>query len=146
MSFKQVFIMWFQQQFTVNTSGRGTTNITRKIEEIINLSGISTGLCHVFLQHTSASLMLCENADPDVRVDLESFISRLIPDGDPVYRHTLEGPDDMPAHVRTVLTHSDMTFPVTNNRSGLGIWQGVFLWEHRHAAHSRSVTVTINGE
>src|SRR5690606_3027989 len=97
-------------------------------------------------QHTSASLMLCENADPDVRADLERFMSRLAPDGDPLFRHRTEGPDDMPAHVRTVLTHSSLTIPVQDGRMVLGTWQGIYLWEHRAAPHRRRVTVTLYGD
>ena len=103
------------------------------------------GLCHVFAHHTSASLMLCENADPQVLEDLERFMSRTVPDGDPLFDHTAEGPDDMPAHVRTVLTHSSLTIPVTEGRPAFGTWQGVYLWEHRHHPHTRSLTVTVQG-
>lgn len=133
-------------QIPVVTRGRGSYPITREILQAVRESGIRTGLCHIFLQHTSASLMLCENADPDVRADLERFMHRLVPDGDPLLAHVDEGPDDMPAHIRTVLTHSDLTVPVSNGTMGLGVWQGVYLWEHRHAGHSRSVLVTLMGE
>ena len=136
----------FQVQLQVDTGGRGTYDLTRQVGEAIRESGIRTGICHVFLRHTSASLMLCENADPAVLRDLEAFMSRLVPDGDPLYTHTAEGPDDMPAHVRSVLTHSDLNIPVRNGQPDLGTWQGVYLWEHRHAAHRRKVTVTITGE
>jgi secondary thiamine-phosphate synthase enzyme len=103
-------------------------------------------MCNLFIRHTSASLMLCENADPDVLIDLEAFMQRKAPDGDPMFRHTAEGPDDMPAHVRTVLTQSDLNLPISNGRCALGTWQGIFLWEHRLAPHSRSIMITINGE
>ena len=102
-------------------------------------------MCNIFVRHTSASLMLCENADPAVMSDLETFMSRIAPDGDPANTHTAEGPDDMPAHIRSVITHADLNLPVRNGRCDLGTWQGVYLWEHRHAPHQRKVTVTITG-
>ncbi len=138
--------MWVQEILEVSTRGRGATDLTGELQRMVRASGVVTGLCHVFLRHTSASLMLCENADPDVRRDLEAFMSRLAPDGDPLFRHTMEGPDDMPAHVRTVLTQSDLNIPITNSRCGLGTWQGVYLWEHRRAPHQRRITVTVYGE
>ena len=138
--------MIFQKTIRLETRGRGSYPLTRTTQEVVQESGIKTGLCHAFLQHTSASLMLCENADPDVRTDLENFMSRLVPDGDAIFMHTAEGPDDMPAHVRSVLTHSDLTLPVSGGRCRLGTWQGVYLWEHRRAAHRRQVIVTINGD
>jgi len=137
----------FQQlDIDVPTRGRGTYILTDKLQHLVAKSGIQTGICHVFIRHTSASLMLCENADPDVLRDLESFMQRMVPDGDELFTHTAEGPDDMPAHVRSVLTQSDVNLPITAGRCSLGTWQGVFLWEHRHAPHHRRVTVTINGE
>ena len=136
----------YQLEIQVDTGGRGTYDLTRRVNDAIRESGIRVGLCHVFLRHTSASLMLCENADPAVMRDLEAFMSRLAPDGDPLFTHTAEGPDDMPAHVRSVLTHSDLNVPVRDGRSDLGTWQGIFLWEHRHAPHRRKVTVTISGD
>ena len=138
--------MWVQQTLEISTRGRETYNLTREVEEVVAGSGVRTGLCHVFVQHTSASLMLCENADPDVRRDLETFMSHLIPDGDPMFVHTAEGPDDMPAHVRTVLTQSGLSIPVSGGRCALGTWQGIYLWEHRRAPHRRHVTVTVQGE
>ncbi len=138
--------MWFQEILSVRTAGRGTYDLGEQVTGVVVRSAVQTGLCHVFVQHTSASLMLCENADPTVRRDLEAFVSRLIPDGDPVFRHTAEGPDDMPAHVRTVLTHSSLTIPVAGGRCSLGVWQGIYLWEHRRAPHKRRVSVTVNGE
>jgi secondary thiamine-phosphate synthase enzyme len=138
--------MVVQKSLEVRTRGRGTLEITDLVEEAVRNSGIRAGLCNVFLQHTSASLMLCENADPDVRADLERFMSRLAPDGDPLFRHRTEGPDDMPAHVRTVLTHSSLTIPVQDGRMVLGTWQGIYLWEHRAAPHRRRVTVTLYGD
>ncbi|MBS1270093.1 MAG: hypothetical protein MAG794_01046 [Gammaproteobacteria bacterium] len=138
--------MWTQFKFDVSTRGRGTYDITREVEHGVGESGVQTGLMHLFIHHTSASLILCENADPAVRSDLESFMSRTAPDGDPMFRHDQEGTDDMPAHVRSILTESSLTIPITNARLGLGIWQGIYVYEHRHAPYQRSVTVTIQGE
>jgi len=135
-----------QETLTVPTRGRGTYDVTGEVARVVAASGVAAGLCHVFCRHTSASLMLCENADPDVRRDLEAFMARLVPDGDPLFRHTLEGPDDMPAHVRTVLTASGLTVPVTDGRLALGTWQGIYLWEHRTAPHRRTLVVTVQGE
>lgn len=106
-------------------------------------SGVKNGLCHVFLRHTSASLLITENADPDVRRDLENFMNRLAPDGDPAWIHRMEGPDDMPAHVRSILTSSELTIPVREGRLALGTWQGVYLWEHRVRPHNRRIDLTI---
>jgi secondary thiamine-phosphate synthase enzyme len=138
--------MIMQQELNVPTDGRGTYDLSNQIQNIVAESGINTGICHVFVRHTSASLMLCENADPAVRHDLETFMQRQAPDGDPMFTHTEEGPDDMPAHVRSILTQSDLNLPVTNGRCALGTWQGVYLWEHRFAAHQRKVMLTIMGE
>jgi len=135
----------FQDSLIVETRGRGTYDITDRLEDVIQAAGIQTGLCHVFIHHTSASLMLCENADPDVRHDLETFMSRLVPDGDPDFVHRDEGPDDMPAHVRTVLTQTGLGIPVSRGRSALGTWQGLYLWEHRTAPHRRRLTFTLQG-
>ena len=130
----------------MRTEGRGSHDLTAGIQAIVARSDIETGICQVFCQHTSASLLLTENADPDVRADLESFMQRLVPDGDPIYRHTMEGPDDMSAHVRSVLTQSALSLPVGGGRCLLGTWQGIYLWEHRTAGHRRSVTVTVLGD
>ena len=138
--------MVVQQTISVATRGRGSYNVTSDVQRIVSEAGISTGLCHVFVTHTSASLMLCENADPDVRRDMETFMARLVPDGDPMFLHQDEGPDDMPAHVRTILTHSDLTLPVSNGHCALGVWQGLYLWEHRTMAHQRKIVVTVQGE
>jgi len=135
-----------QQTLAFRTRRRGTVEVTGEVARVVAESGIRTGVCTVFLQHTSASLILCENADPDVRVDLETILARLAPDGDPAYRHDTEGPDDMAAHARSVLTSSSFTIPVADGRLALGTWQGLYLWEHRHAPHSRSVVVTVMGE
>ena len=120
--------------------------ITAEVARVVAASGIRAGVCTVFLQHTSASLILCENADPDVRRDLETILARLAPDGDPAYRHDTEGPDDMAAHARSMLTSTSLTLPVGEGRLLLGTWQGLYLFEHRTAPHARSVVVTIIGE
>jgi len=135
-----------QETLSVRTRGRGTTEITAEVERVVRTSRISTGTCNVFLQHTSASLVLCENADPTVRRDLETIFARLAPDGDPAYAHDAEGPDDMSAHARSVLTSNSLTIPVAAARLLLGTWQGIYLWEHRRAPHTRQVVVTVTGE
>ncbi|MGH8496406.1 MAG: secondary thiamine-phosphate synthase enzyme YjbQ [Gammaproteobacteria bacterium] len=132
-----------QNKITIRTEGRGTIDITSRVQEVVREASVERGLCHVFNHHTSASLMLCENADATVRSDLEAWMQRAVPDGDPLFEHVAEGPDDMPAHVRTLLTHSSLTIPVTAGRCALGRWQGIYLWEHRRAPHTRSVTVTV---
>lgn len=133
----------FQKEIEITTRGRGSYDITAQVASTVESSAVASGLCHLFLQHTSASLMICENADPAVRADLETFMSDLVPDGDPRYHHTTEGPDDMPAHVRSILTHTDLTVPVVAGRLGLGTWQGIYLWEHRTARQRRRVVVTL---
>ena len=135
-----------QQTVEIVTEGRGTREISRDVQAIVAQAGVRTGICQVFVHHTSASLILSENADPDVRRDLELFMGRLVPDGDPLYRHTMEGPDDMPAHVRSVLTQSALSLPVADGCCALGTWQGVYLWEHRSAGHRRRITVTVIGD
>lgn len=135
-----------QQELSIATTGRGSYDLTDRIQSAVSASGVTTGMCHIFIRHTSASLMVCENADPAVRSDLETFMIRLVPDGDPMFRHVDEGPDDMPAHVRSILTQSDLNIPVSRGQCALGTWQGVYLWEHRHAAHERHVLLTISGE
>jgi secondary thiamine-phosphate synthase enzyme len=135
-----------RDELVIETSGRGTYDLSQQVQQVVAASGVKTGLCHVFICHTSASLMLCENADPDVMRDLETFMSRQVPDGDPMFVHTAEGPDDMPAHVRSILTQSDLNLPVSRGQCALGTWQGIYLWEHRHAPHSRRVIVTVQGD
>jgi len=135
-----------QRELTVQTHGRGTYELTQEVERTVQESGIRHGLCNVFVQHTSASLMLCENADPQVRRDLETFMGRLAPDGDPMFRHVAEGPDDMPAHVRSVLTQSTLTIPISDRRCLFGTWQGLYLWEHRQRPHRRRCTITVYGD
>ncbi|WP_295622476.1 secondary thiamine-phosphate synthase enzyme YjbQ [uncultured Lamprocystis sp.] len=138
--------MILQRTLSVSTRGRGTYDITAEIARLVRDSGLHTGLCHCFLQHTSASLILCENADPSVRRDLESFLRRLVPDGDPLFEHTDEGPDDMPAHLRSILTKTDLTLPISDGRLALGTWQGVYLYEHRTQSHGRRILLTLMGE
>jgi len=138
--------MVFQQEIVISTTGRSTTNITSEIQNLVAQSGIRIGTCHIFVQHTSASIMLCENADPDVRRDLETYMQHIVPDGDPMFLHQDEGPDDMSAHIRTVLTNPDLTVPVSAGQCSLGIWQGIYLWEHRTHKYHRRVIITIQGE
>jgi len=138
--------MWRQETLEVATGGRGTYDISDEVGRIVARSGARIGLCHVFLHHTSASLMLCENADPAVRTDLQAFMDRIVPDGDPLFQHTAEGPDDMPAHVKSVLTDTGLLVPISDGRPALGTWQGIYLWEHRHADHHRRLTVTVQGQ
>ena len=135
-----------QKTLEFRTRGRGTTEITVEIARAVAASGIAKGLCTVFLQHTSASLILCENADPGVRRDLETLLARLAPDADPAYVHDTEGPDDMAAHARSILTSNSLTIPVADGKLMLGTWQGLYLYEHRHAGHARSVVVTVMGD
>src|SRR4029453_15504511 len=123
-----------QQVLEFRTRSRGTLDITAEVGRVVAASGIRTGLCTAFVQHTTASLVLCENADSDVRRDLETLFARLAPDGDPSWRHDTEGPDDMASHARSILAGSSVTVPVAEGRLALGTWQGIYLWEHRHAA------------
>jgi len=138
--------MYKQYKIEITTPGRGFINITDEVANCVADANVATGLCHVFLHHTSASLSLCENHDPLVQKDLDAFMLRLIPDGDPLYEHIAEGPDDMPSHVRTILTQSFLILPITNGKLGLGTWQGLYLWEHRLRSHHRKMTVTVQGE
>jgi len=134
-----------RETIRLQTRGRSFEPLTDRVARIVGNSGISEGLCHLFIQHTSASLIISENADPAVQRDLERFMQRISPDGSPDYEHDAEGPDDMPAHIRSVLTSSSMSVPVSAGRLLLGTWQGLYLWEHRHAAHTREVIVTVMG-
>ena len=133
-------------EVSVATRGRGTYEITDDVARIVAKSRVSTGLATVWLHHTSASLIVCENADPDVRRDLDAFFARLVPDGDRLFTHTAEGDDDMPAHVRAVLTQTSIGIPIDGSKLELGTWQGLYVWEHRTAPHRRKVTVTVIGE
>ncbi|MCB1909210.1 MAG: secondary thiamine-phosphate synthase enzyme YjbQ [Rhodocyclaceae bacterium] len=134
-----------QRQLEFTTDGRGSRDITDDVDAVIRSSGVVCGITNVCVQHTSASLMVTENADPDVRRDLETVFTRLAPDGDPAYRHDLEGDDDMAAHARCVLSDVSLTLPVADGRLLLGTWQGVFLWEHRSHRQHRRVVVTVIG-
>ena len=133
-------------ELTLATRGRGFYEFTDAVAGLVSKSGFQTGLASLHLRHTSASLLIQENADPEVRRDLERFFSRLAPDGDPLFRHTAEGDDDMPAHIRTALTTVNLGIPIAAGRLALGAWQGIYLWEHRTAPHQRQVTVHLLGE
>jgi secondary thiamine-phosphate synthase enzyme len=137
--------MFHQQSFQVSTRGRGTVEITGEVQRIVREAGARQGLCNVFVHHTSASLIVCENADPSVRRDLERFFARLVPDGDALFEHTLEGDDDMPAHVRSILTQASISIPIRDGSCDLGTWQGVYLWELHAAGHRRRVSVSVVG-
>ena len=130
-------------QLSISTQGKGTYEITREIQAVVTKSGFSEGLANIFVQHTSCSLCLMENADPSARQDLHAYFDRLVPENERYFAHTAEGPDDMPSHIRAVLTRSSETIPVANGRLLLGTWQGVFLFEHRRAPHARRVVVTL---
>lgn len=134
-----------QQRITLQTQGRAIIDITAQIDQLLRAANIEQGLCHVFLHHTSASLIITENADSDVRRDLENYLAKLVLDGDPAYLHDQEGADDMAAHIRAVLTQTETTIPIQHGRLALGTWQGLFLWEHRYRAHQRNLTVTLSG-
>lgn len=138
--------MVMQQTLIVGTNGRGFTSLTSRVAAILQGAGSITGLCHVFVRHTSASLLITENADPAVRRDLERFMLRVVPDGHPDYEHDAEGPDDMPAHIRSALTAVLISVPVADGRLLLGTWQGIYLWEHRLEAQTREIVVTVTGE
>lgn len=133
-------------ELRMSTRGRGFYEITDDVAEWLSQKGFQNGLLTLHLRHTSASLLIQENADPDVRRDLETFFSRLVPEGDPMFIHTAEGDDDMPAHVRTALTAVNLSIPVSKGRLTLGTWQGIYVWEHRHSPHSRAVTLHFVGE
>jgi len=137
--------MFHSDDITIGTRGRGTYEITDQVQRIVREARIDRGLCTVFVHHTSASLVLGENADPEVGRDLERFFARLVPDGDPLFEHSAEGHDDMPAHIRSILTQASLSIPVRDSACDLGTWQGVFLWEHRTAPHRRRLTVTVVG-
>lgn len=132
--------------FSVSTRGKGTTEITREVESIVARSGIREGMVTVFVRHTSASLVIMENADPSARRDLEVFFEKLVPEDTPWFIHTQEGPDDMPSHIRMALTRTSETIPVIQGRMTLGTWQGVFLFEHRRAPHRREIAVSVVGD
>lgn len=133
-------------ELSFQTSTRGFSMITREIAQVVSDADVSTGLATLHLRHTSASLLIQENADPDVRRDLDAFFERLVPDGDSLYVHTMEGDDDMPAHVRTALTAVNLSIPISRGRMVLGTWQGIYLWEHRTRPHRRQIVVHVIGE
>ena len=137
--------MILQEQFSISTNGRGTYDITNRICDFVETSSLNQGMCNVFVHHTSASLILCENADPSVRTDLETFMIKLVPDGSPMFKHTSEGADDMPAHVRSILTQVSLSIPISHGTCALGIWQGIYLWEHRLSHQNRKITITLEG-
>jgi secondary thiamine-phosphate synthase enzyme len=136
----------YKKDWNYETKGKGTYEITEEVELGLNDSGLSDGVVSVFVRHTSCSLVLMENADPTARLDLENFMEKLVPEDYPDFVHTLEGPDDMPSHVKMALTRTSETIPFTNGRLQLGTWQGLFLWEHRSAPHSRTLFFSYIGE
>jgi secondary thiamine-phosphate synthase enzyme len=138
--------MVHQATITVRTRGQGLQEITGALEQELAQSAVARGLLSVFCQHTSCSLVIMENADPSARSDLEAWLNRLVPENDPHFEHTSEGPDDMPSHIKMALTRTSETIPVTAGRLALGTWQGVYLWEHRDRPHTRRLIVTIYGE
>jgi secondary thiamine-phosphate synthase enzyme len=133
-------------QININTHGRRLYDITPQVKQWANMSGIQTGMLNLYIQHTSASILINENYDPDVLVDMESFFARLVPDGDPLFIHTAEGVDDMPAHIRSALTQTSISIPLLSGKVALGTWQGIFLYEHRLASHTRQVLLHLIGE
>jgi len=137
--------MVFQETLDVTTQGRGFESLTKRIGRSVASSRIENGLCNLFIQHTSASLLITENADSAVRRDLEKFMQRIAPDGNPDYEHDAEGPDDMPAHIRSMLTQVSLSVPIHAGKLQLGTWQGIYLWEHRRAGHHRQIAVTVIG-
>ncbi|MBC2606837.1 secondary thiamine-phosphate synthase enzyme YjbQ [Pelagicoccus albus] len=136
----------YHSEITIRTNGKRTIEISDQIRNAIRESKFSEGIVTVFCRHTSCSLVLMENADPSARHDLEGFMNRLVPENDPHFTHTYEGPDDMPSHIKMALTRSSETIPFSRSNPLLGTWQGVFLWEHRSSPHSRSIIVTVIGE
>lgn len=135
-----------QTTLTLRTRGKGTYEITGEVAQALRKSGMQTGIVTVFCQHTSCSLVLMENADPSARRDLEAWLDRLVPEDDPHFTHTLEGPDDMPSHIKMALTRSSESIPFAGGQLLLGTWQGIFLWEHRTAPHTRSLVLTFVGQ
>jgi secondary thiamine-phosphate synthase enzyme len=127
----------------VRAEGQGLFPITNQVAEVVSQAGRSEGLCNLFVQHTSASLLIQENADPSAREDLERWLNRLVPEGDALYRHTQEGPDDMPAHIKSALTASSLAIPILDGRLALGVWQGIFLWEHRRQSSARTILIHL---
>ena len=135
----------YQEQLKIQTTGKSFSKITSKVQAVVAESGIKTGLCTIFLRHTSASLLIQENADPDVLTDLANFFAKLVPEDGRSYIHSAEGPDDMPAHIRTALTKTSEQIPIAKGRLLLGTWQGIYVWEHRRRGHYREVVIHIAG-
>lgn len=135
----------YQQAIRIQTNGKSLHKITSKIEKIVSDANIKTGLCTIFVRHTSASLVIQENADPNVLKDLSNFFAKLVPEDSISYIHDDEGPDDMPAHIRSALTHTSEQIPISGGRLVLGIWQGIYLWEHRQRSHQREIVIHISG-
>ncbi len=133
------------KQLSFSIRGQGLNEITREVAAVVAGSGVQEGLCTVFIQHTSASLVIQENADPSARKDLERWLARLVPENDPLYTHTEEGPDDMPSHIKAALTATSLSIPILGGKLGLGTWQGIYLWEHRHFSSRRNVLVHVGG-
>lgn len=131
------------ETLVIETHRRGLVEITDRVAALVTSAGASAGLCTLFLQHTSASLTIQENADPSARRDLEAWLDRLVPERDPLYTHTAEGPDDMPSHIKAILTATSLSIPIANGRLTLGTWQGIYLWEHRTSPHRRRIAVHI---
>ncbi len=139
------YMTHYQQRLKIKTTGKSFSNITRNVQSVVATSGLETGLCTIFLRHTSASLVIQENADPDVLMDLSNFFAKLVPEDGKSYSHSAEGPDDMPAHIRTALTKTSEQIPIAQGRLLLGTWQGIYIWEHRRQAHYRELVVHIAG-
>jgi secondary thiamine-phosphate synthase enzyme len=128
---------------TISTQGQGLHDITRRLKQLLTPIAPEQGLCTLYIQHTSASLLIQENYDPSARVDLENWLARLVPENDPLYTHTLEGPDDMPAHIKAALTPSSLSIPIIEGQLALGTWQGIFLWEHRYGHQQRKILIHV---
>ena len=136
----------FQQVLQIQTRGKGLLEITPEVSKVVQASEVTSGMCNLFVRHTSASLVIQENADPDVQQDLEYFFGKLVPENDLGYTHTIEGPDDMPSHIRSALTSTSEQIPLSGGKLLLGIWQGIFLWEHRTGTNVRNIVVHISGD
>ncbi|AOE50571.1 secondary thiamine-phosphate synthase enzyme YjbQ [Kangiella sediminilitoris] len=136
--------MSHQDILRVSTHGQGLYEFTRDVESWVKEQQVTAGVCHVFIQHTSCSLTIQENADPSARTDLENWLNRLVPENDPLYTHTMEGPDDMPAHIKAILTNVSLSIPIIDGRLALGTWQGIYLWEHRHQGQQRRIILHIS--
>ena len=132
------------RSISIRTRGQGLHDITKDVQATVEETGVSDGLCTILVQHTSASLTIQENADPSARRDLEAWLSRLVPENDPIYTHTAEGPDDMPSHIKAALTATTLSIPVVHGRLGLGTWQGIYLWEHRRHGSDRNCLVHVS--